>query len=148
MGLFPANSPVYSDLVLVVEIAIAAMLVVGMFVARTGRIRVHMYLQSSMVLVNLPVVLSWMVPQYLTYVLPGLPREIGDPVYLFPTVMLVLGAAAESIGVYILLVAVTNWIPERIRFRNYKLWMRGELVLWWSVLVFGFSTYYIWYVPS
>lgn len=146
-GLFPAGSPVSSDLVLVVEVVIAVLLLVGMFVVRARRVRAHMYLQSSMVLVNIPIVLAWMVPQYLAYVWPGLPGEIGEPFYFVPTVMLVLGAAAEALGIYIILVAATDWVPERWRFRRYKAVMRTELGLWWSVLLFGFTTYYVWYVP-
>jgi hypothetical protein len=147
VGLFPAGAPTYSDAVVLVEIAIALLLIAGMFLARAGRIRAHMYLQSSMVLVNIPIVLLWMVPSYLEYVLPGIPAEIREPFYLFPTVMLILGGLAEAIGVYVILVAATNWLPERLRFRNYKLWMRSELLLWWGVIVFGFTTYYVWYVP-
>jgi uncharacterized membrane protein YozB (DUF420 family) len=146
-GIFPSDSPVTSDLVLVVEVAIAFLLLVGMIVIRGGHVRAHKYLQSSMVLVNIPIVLTWMVPQYLVNVLPGLPGEIGEQFYLVPTVMLVLGAAAEALGVYIILVAGTNWLPDRWRFRRYKLWMRTELALWWGVILFGFTTYYVWYVP-
>ncbi|MCI4344321.1 MAG: hypothetical protein L3J87_01680 [Thermoplasmata archaeon] len=144
--LFSASAPVVSDAVLVFELAVGALLLFGGYLARRGRIRLHMYLQSSMVLVNVPVVLAWMVPQYLDYVLPGLPGEIGQPFYLVPTLMLVAGAAAEALGIYILLVAGTTVIPERFRFRRYQLWMRSELVLWWGVLIAGFSTYYVWYL--
>ena len=68
----------YSDVVLLVEIAIAFMLIVGMFVVRRGHIRAHMYIQSSMVLVNIPIVLIWMVPEYTQWVLPGSPTTSGS----------------------------------------------------------------------
>lgn len=135
-----------SDAVLVFEFALAAMLLVGMLVVRRGAVRWHRILQSSMVLANIPVVLAWMIPQYLIYVLPGLPGEIANPFYWVPTLMLVAGASAEGLGIYIVLVAGTTWIPERWRFRRYKLWMRTELALWWSVLIAGVTTYYVWYV--
>ncbi|MCI4336937.1 MAG: hypothetical protein L3K17_07075 [Thermoplasmata archaeon] len=129
----------------VVEVAIAIMLVVGMWVVRRGHIRAHMYIQSSMVLVNIPFVLLTMVPYYLAYVLPGLPGEISEPFYLYPTIMLVAGLSAEALGVYIVLVAATNWIPERFRFRRFKLWMRTELTLWWVVVFVGLTTYVVWW---
>ncbi|MGC2034231.1 MAG: hypothetical protein WA761_02155 [Thermoplasmata archaeon] len=147
MGFLVAASYFYSDVVLLVEIAIAFMLIVGMFVVRRGHIRAHMYIQSSMVLVNIPIVLIWMVPEYTQWVLPGIPHDIGQQFYWVPTLMLVAGIAAEALGVFILLVAGTNWIPERLRFRRYKLWMRSELLLWWLVVLLGISTYYVWYVP-
>jgi uncharacterized membrane protein YozB (DUF420 family) len=144
-GLFPGDAPLTSDLVFVFEIAVGLALILGMLLVRRGHVRAHMYIQSSMVLVNIPVVLAWMVPQYLAYVLPGLPQDIGQTGYWVPTLMLVAGVAAEAIGVYIVLVAATTLLPERLRFRNYKLVMRGELVLWWAVLLAGFATYFVWY---
>jgi uncharacterized membrane protein YozB (DUF420 family) len=147
VGLFGSGAPNYSDAVLVFEIGVAVTLLLGMFAVRRGHIRLHRAIQSSMVLVNIPVVLLWMLPQYLEYVLPDLPGEIGSTFYLFPTLMLIAGATAEALGIYIILVAGTNWIPERFRFRRYKLWMRTELILWWSVLIAGISTYYTWYPP-
>jgi uncharacterized membrane protein YozB (DUF420 family) len=144
--IFGTSAPIFSDLAAIAELAIAVGLLVGMFVVRRGNIRVHKFIQSSLILVNIPIVLAWMVPQFLAYVLPGLPAEVGNPTYLFPTIMLCAGAAAEALGIYILLVAGTNLIPERFRFRRYKLWMRTELVLWWSVVLFGLTTYLVWYV--
>lgn len=145
---FGASAPLFADLVLVFELAVGGMLLVGSHLAHRGRIRLHMYVQSSMVLINIPVVLAWMVPHYLTFVLPDLPGGLGQPYYLVPTLMLVAGAAAEALGVYIILVAGTTLIPERFRFRRYKLWMRSEVGLWWGVLIAGISTYYLWYLAG
>lgn len=145
-GLLGTRAPLPSDLVALVEVAIAVLLLVGAFLVRRGHVRAHLLVQSSMVLVNLPIVLAWMVPQFLANVLPDLPGEIGGPFYLVPTLMLLAGGCAEGLGIYILLVAGTGLLPERWRFRRYKLWMRTELGLWWSVVVLGLSTYLTWYV--
>ena len=146
--LLEAGAPNTSDWVLIFELAVGLLLIVGMFLVRRGYIRAHMYIQSSMILINIPVVLWWMVPEYMLYVWPGLPAGIHMEFYWVPTVMLVAGIAAEVLGIYIILVATTSLIPERFRFRNYKLWMRSELILWWVVLLAGISTYYVWYSPS
>lgn len=138
--------PLVSELVAFVEIAMAIVLVLGMFLVRRGRVRLHMYLQSSVILVNVPLVLAWMVPQYLAYVLPDLPSEGLALFYLLPTIALVVGGVAEGLGIFILLVAATTWVPERYRFRNYKRWMRTELVLWWGVVVLGLGIYVDWYL--
>lgn len=146
---FADPAPAFADVVAIVEVAMACSLLAGMFVVRSGRIRTHMYLQASIVLVNLPLVLYWMVPQYVEYVLPGIPGEIFEPYYLLPTLGLVVGALAEGLGVYIILVAATHLLPERWRFRRYKRWMRTELALWWLVVVLGLSIYLVWYAfPS
>jgi len=138
--------PLLSDGVAIAEIALAGVLVAGMFLVRRGNVRLHRVLQSSVILVNLPLVLGWMVPQYLEYVLPDLPGELFEPYYLLPTIALVAGAAAQALGIYIILVAGTNWLPERYRFRRYKLWMRTELLLWSTVVVLGLAIYLNWYV--
>ena len=143
----PASEPL-ATAVLGTELAIAAMLVVGMFVVRAGHVRAHRAIQGSMVLLNIPIVLVLMLPYYWQYVLPGLPAAGGQPFYLYPTVMLVAGILAEALGVYILLVAGTNLIPERFRFRRYKRWMRTELILWWAVVLAGIATYYAWWFPT
>ncbi|MGA7923266.1 MAG: hypothetical protein WCA77_04745 [Thermoplasmata archaeon] len=145
---FPADAPVPADLVAVVEIALAAMLVVGAILVHSGRVRAHRYVQSAVILLNIPIVLSWMVPQYLAYVAPGLPHHLAQPDIFVPTIMLVAGVVAELLGVYILLVAGTAWIPERFRFRRYKLWMRTELGLWWCVVGAGLATYVLFYAPG
>lgn len=149
MGSFFASSaPLTSDLVLVFEIAVGLTLILGMFLVRRGHVRAHMYIQSSMVLVNIPVVLAWMVPPYVEYTLPGIPQQLGQTAYWLPTLMLVAGVVAEVLGIYIILVAATNWIPERFRFRRYKLVMRSELTLWWVVLLTGISTYYVFFAGA
>ncbi len=147
-GLFPPNAPATSDVAAVVEVALAVSLVLGALLARTGHIRAHRYLQSSVILVNIPIVLYAMVPPYLKYIVPGLPGHLGEPTSLIPSIMLVAGATAELLGIYIILVAGTTWIPERFRFRNYKRWMRTELGLWWAVVICGLLTYWLLFVPG
>jgi uncharacterized membrane protein YozB (DUF420 family) len=146
-GFLGTGAPLFSDIVVLIELSIASMLLVGMFAVRRGHVRLHMYIQSSMVLVNIPVVLSWMVPQYLAFVLPDL-TEIAGPAYFVPSLMLLAGVAAEALGIYIILVAGTNLVPDRFRFRRYKLVMRSELVLWWTVVLAGLTTYYLWYASG
>lgn len=141
-------APFAADVVLFVELGIGVGLIVGTLLVRAGRVRAHRWLQSSLVVVNLPIVLTWMVPSYIVHVLPYIPGELLDPYYLVPTVMLVVGGLAEGLGVFVILVAGTGLVPERYRFRRYKLWMRTVLGLWWGVLVFGVSTYYVWYLSG
>ncbi len=143
---FAPSAPELADLVAASEVALAAMLVAGMFLVRARHVRLHKYVQSAVVLVNLPIVLAAMLPQYLAHVLPDLPGDLGRPYYLLPTLAVFVGGAAEALGIFILLVAGTNWVPERWRFRRYKRWMRTELVLWWTVVILGLAIYYVWYV--
>ncbi|HTW39339.1 MAG TPA: hypothetical protein VMF04_00530 [Thermoplasmata archaeon] len=62
--------------------------------------------------------------------------------------MLIAEVVAESLGIYIVLIAGTGWIPSRFRFRRFKLWMRTELGLWWFVPIAGAATYDYWWVAT
>ena len=54
----------------------------------------------------------------------------------------------EIAASYILIAAGTNMVPQQFRLKNFKLWMRTVLVLWWIVLILGTATYIRWYVPG
>ena len=54
---------------------------------------------------------------------------------------------AEAAGVYVALAAGTNFLPQRLRLANYKVWMRSVLILWWLALLLALATYIRWYVP-
>src|SRR5208282_5579839 len=41
-----------------------------------------------------------------------------------------LRIAAELLGLYIVIVAGTDVLPQWLRFKHWKWWMRTELVLW------------------
>jgi hypothetical protein len=131
--------------VLAVETILAVLLVVGMFLARSGRIKQHAWIQSFVILANLPVILVWMVPSYLLNVGPYVGPYLSMDWIYFPVAMLVVGALAEGLGIYVVLVAGTNFVPARLRFRRYKLWMRTVLILWWTVFLLGVGTFYAFY---
>ena len=57
-----------------------------------------------------------------------------------------LGSVAELLGLYIVLVAGTKLLPQWLHFKNWKRWMRAELMLWWIVVLSGVGTYYTWYI--
>lgn len=146
--LFPADAPLVADVAGVLEVVMAVILVIGALLVRRGHVRLHRFLQSSVVLVNIPIVLYSMVPPYLKYIAPTPVAQWSAPYFVIPTIMLVAGGLAELLGIYIILVAGTTWIPERFRFRRYKLWMRTELVLWWGVVITGLTTYWLFFVPG
>jgi hypothetical protein len=56
--------------------------------------------------------------------------------------------AAELLGIYIVVVAGTNILPQWLCFKRWKLWMRAELMLWSIVLLSGVGTYYAWYIAT
>ena len=55
-----------------------------------------------------------------------------------------LGIAAEILGLYIVMVAGTNLVPQFLRFTHWKWWMRAELGLWGAALLSGLGAYCVW----
>ena len=135
-----------ADLNLLIQIAMGAALIVGAFLARRKRYSAHGACQATVLVLNLAMIFSVMWPSLHSQVLPRLPKHFGRRYYEIATMHGVLGAVAELLGLYILLVAGTNILPQAWRFRRWKLWMRMELTLWLIVLLTGVGTYVIWYV--
>jgi uncharacterized membrane protein YozB (DUF420 family) len=144
---FETAAPRTANLVLGLEIAMGVGLLVGARLARKGRFRQHAWCQSAIVLLNLAVVVVTMIPSFRVHVLPRIPAKLGKAYYGLATTHGAVGTVTELAGLYILLSAGTNVLPEKLRITRYKMWMRTVLVLWWVVLLFGLATYTRWYVP-
>ena len=148
-GFLGTGATLRADLNLVVQSAMGLALLFGMYLARRKKFTAHKYCQSSVMVLNLLMIFLIMAPSFHRQVEPEIPQRLGDPYYMMPFIHAGLGTIAELLGLYIVLVAATGILPERMRFKRYKPWMRTELVLWWIVIVFGFATYYYWYLaPS
>ena len=135
-----------ADITLLLQIVMGVSLVAGAFLARAKRYAAHGICQTTVLLLNLVVVASFMWPSFSLQVLPGLPKHFSRQHYFLAALHGALGAMAELFGLYILLVAGTNMVPKAWRFRRWKLWMRVELALWLFVVAIGVGTYLIWYV--
>lgn len=142
------GAPFWSDVNLIVELAMGGALLVGMMLARAGRFRAHCYCQSSVVLLNLVLIATIMLPSFHGSVQPQLAHPFGNSYVTITLIHASIGATAQVLGIYIILAAATNLLPERIRFQNFKPWMRTELGLWWVVVLLGVSVYYVWYVRA
>ena len=146
-GFLGTAAPFVADCVLLLEIAMGVGLLFGAWLARKRRFRQHAWCQSIIVLLNLAVVATMMIPSFQVHVIPKIPAKLGKTYYALSTVHASLGTVAELTALYILLSAGTNVLPEKVRITRYKVWMRSVLVLWWAVLLLGFATYARWYVP-
>jgi plastocyanin len=146
MGFLGAHATFGADLNLVMQIAMGIALLGGMLLARRKHYRAHKYCQSTVLLLNLPLIAFIMLPSFRTQVEPQLPGSLGNTFYAVATIHAAIGAIAQVLGLYIILVAGTNLVPRRLRFRHFKPWMRTELVLWWTVILAGIGVYSVWYM--
>ena len=140
-------APFGANVVLVLEIAMGIGLLLGARLARKRRFRQHAWCQSTIVLLNLAVVLVMMIPSFRVHVLPKVPAKLGKAYYALATIHGSFGTVTELAGLYVVLSAGTQVLPEKLRITKYKAWMRSLLVLWWVVLLLGMVTYTRWYVP-
>jgi uncharacterized membrane protein YozB (DUF420 family) len=77
---------------------------------------------------------------------PALPEHLHKWYFAVATIHALAGATAEVLGPYIVIVAGTKVLPQFLLFKNWKRWMRAELILWFIVLLTGLATYYAWYI--
>ena len=146
-GFLGTVAPPYAHLTLLLEIAMGVGLLIGAWLARRRRFRQHAWCQSAIVLLNLAVIVLVMMPSFQVQVVPEIPLRLAKTYYALATAHAALGTITEIAGLYILLAAGTNVLPEKFRITKYKAWMRTVLVLWWLVLLLGLATYARWYVP-
>ena len=147
-GFLGTAAPFYADVVLLLELGMGIALLTGAMFARKKRFRAHGWCQSAVVLLNLVVIVLVMIPSFHVHVSPRIPLKLAKPYYALATAHGILGCVTEIMGLYILLAAGTKLLPSKLRFTNYKTWMRTVLALWWLVLLLGLATYARWYVPS
>lgn len=136
-----------ADLNLVLQVVMGLALLLGWWLARRQKFRAHGFCQSAVMILNLALIVMIMLPAFNRQVQPKVPSGLSDAYYLVAAIHAGLGTLAEFLGLYVVLVA-TNLLPASLRFQNWKLWMKTTLALWWISLLFGFGTYYYWYVKE
>jgi uncharacterized membrane protein YozB (DUF420 family) len=145
-GFLGTGATFEADLNLIVQLVMGAALVAGVFLAKRQRYRAHGICQTTVLLLNLLMIALVMWPTFRRQVNPTSLKVLHRSYYAAPLVHAALGTTAELLGLYVVLVAGTNVLSMWLRFRNWKLWMRTEFVLWLAVLISGMGTYYAWYV--
>jgi uncharacterized membrane protein YozB (DUF420 family) len=135
------------DLNLTLQILMGISLLTGAVLARAKHFRAHGACMTSVLLLNLVMVLGVMWPSFEELVLPGIVRHFGKTHVMIAATHGLLGILAEAFGLYMVVMAGTNKIPEKWRLRRWKVWMRIEFAAWWVVLLTGIATYIAWYGP-
>jgi uncharacterized membrane protein YozB (DUF420 family) len=145
-GFLGTGATFAADLNLVVQIMMGVALVMGAVLAKQKRYKAHGICQTTVLLLNLLMIGLVMGPSFQQQVKPALSKVLHKWYYEAAAIHAVLGITAELMGLYIVTVAGTNILPEWLRFKQWKWWMRTELVLWAIVLLSGMGTYCAWYV--
>lgn len=117
-----------------------------MVLARAKRFQLHGALQSTVVLLNLGLILCIMLPSFHHQILPSISSSWKDSGIAIALLHSLVGAVAWLVAFYVVLVAGTPVIPRKLRFSNYRRWVWMAFVLWWAVFLLGCAVYYCWYV--
>ncbi len=88
-----------------------------------------------------------MVTRFVRYVAPHIPARLGQSPYGIITVHAVVGAIGLVLGVLVALRG-NELVPERLRFSNYKLFMRSSYAVYMLATVLGVLVYLLTYVRT
>lgn len=143
-GFLGTDAGFVSDLALTAEILFFLAICVGVVAQRRGRYRLHDWIQTPVVTLNLFLIIFVMVASFMEQeVASTLPQRPGDAYYLVVAVHAGLGLVAEGLAIYALL-AGHKILPRKIgRLRH---WMWATFVFWTAAVIAGVATYYVWYV--
>lgn len=145
-GFLGTGAPFSADLNLVVQIGMGGALGAGAYLAKQGRYKAHGVCQATIMLLNVVMVALIMGPSFEQQLRPALSRGIHKWYYEVGIIHAAMGTMTETLGLYIVTVAGTQILPSWLRFKNWKRWMRTQLILWFIVLITGLGTYCAWYV--
>jgi uncharacterized membrane protein YozB (DUF420 family) len=145
-GFLGTGAPFAADLNLAVQLGMEAAVTAGALLARRKRYRAHGACQMSVLVLNGLMIGMVMWPSFQQQVRPVLPTVLHKWYYASAVMHAGLGTTAEILGLYIAAVAGTTVLPDWLRFKDWKRWMRMELALWSIVVLTGVLTYYAWYV--
>jgi uncharacterized membrane protein YozB (DUF420 family) len=152
LAIFPINgflgtgATFEADLNLVVQVVMGVALVAGTLLAKQKRYVAHGICQTTVLLLNLGMIGFVMWPSFQQQVTPALPESLRKWYFATAAIHALLGGTAELLGLYIVIVAGTRILPQSLRFKDWKRWMRAELTLWSIVVLTGVGTYYAWYI--
>ena len=144
-GFLGTKAPLISDITLVLILLTAMLFTVGWRLAVHRRYKAHRWVQTCAVLLNAVMVLIVMVNSYVSYILPGIPAKLGEATYGVATIHALVGLVALIYGVYVALVG-NKIIPKRLRFTNYKLFMRIAYTLYMVATFLGVVVYIVFFV--
>ena len=131
-----------ADLNLVIQVGLGLLLLAGVLLARRSQYRWHGLCQSAALAGTLVMTAIWMVPAYHANYGPAI-FGLGNRVSLAAAAHVVVGSLALVLGIYVVLVAGTPFVPKPLRFVDYQAWMRPLVALWWLALVLGLLTYWL-----
>ena len=143
-GFLGTNAGLGADLTLVLSIVAAVLFTIGVVLAKRGKLEAHGRMQTTAVCLNAVLVLFWMVRSLVVYILPEIPSKLGQRMYAVTTLHALAGLVAMLLGVFVVLRA-NDLVPQKLRFTDYKPWMRVSYGLYMLATLGGVVAYVLIY---
>jgi uncharacterized membrane protein YozB (DUF420 family) len=143
-GFIRPHSSIGADLSLVVMIAAAVMLTVGVVLAKSKRYEAHRWVQTAAVVLNAVPVVIWMIRSFWLYVRPGLPGNLSKSVDAITTVHAVAGLIGVAIGLFVMIRA-NQLMARGESLSRYKNTMRVAYIVYLLATALGIWVYFALY---
>jgi uncharacterized membrane protein len=146
-GFFGTAANFAADVTLLLSIVVALALTAGVVMALRRRYNTHRWIQTSAVVLNVILVLWFMILPYRDFIAPGIPEQLDERFYWVTTLHAFVGFFAFTLGTFVVLRA-NGLMIERLKFRNYKLFMRTSYGLYMITTLLGIWVYFAWFVNN
>ncbi len=142
-GFLGTEASLAADIALVGSIIVALLFTVGAWLALRQRYEAHRWVQTAGAVINALLVLGIMIPALLS-VDPAENVDLPPSAFLYMSGHEVVGAIALLFGLFVVLRG-NNLVPERLKFRNYKPYMRWAYGLYIAATLIGIVVYLVLY---
>jgi uncharacterized membrane protein YozB (DUF420 family) len=145
LGFLGTKAPMRSDITLVLILITATLFTIGWRLAVKKKYEAHRWVQTVAATLNAIVVLVAMVNVFIVYIVPGIPAKLFQGSYGATTLHGLVGAIGLVLGVFIVLRA-NNLVPQSLRFKNYKMFMRTSYIIYILATLLGVVVYVMAYI--
>lgn len=139
-GFLGTHAPFISDLTLILIIITAILFTIGWQLARHKHFEAHRWVQTSSASLNAVVVLVVMIRSFVIHILPGIPAKLLQGDYAVTTIHALIGATGLLLGIFVVLRG-NGLVPQALRFRKYKPFMRTAYALYMTATLLGVIVY-------
>jgi uncharacterized membrane protein YozB (DUF420 family) len=139
-GFLGTRAPLYADLALILILLTAVLFTIGWRLAVGRHLDAHRWIQTLAVIINTGVAVVVMIASFIIYILPGIPGKLLEGTYGITTVHAFVGTLALLLGVFVVMRGHEQ-VPKRLRFSNYKLFMRISYALYMLATLLGVIVY-------
>jgi uncharacterized membrane protein YozB (DUF420 family) len=144
-GFLGTRALLHSDLSLIMILFSAMLFTFGWRLAVRKNFETHRWVQTTAATLNTIVVLVVMIASFIFYILPGIPGKLLEGTYGITTVHAFIRALGLLLGVFVVLRA-NGLMPKRLRFKNFKLFMRTSYALYMLATLVGVIVYVAFYI--